>query len=102
MESITQKRKLQDSREDNQENKKPHSDSDIDFDDVAAESTHIGDQTTLDNLVKENVDDETIDESLVRTVVDVCAPSSGEYVSLQIMITSLKDSIKNKDKRRRD
>ena len=103
METQQQKRKLQDSSEEQSENKKKHKESDITFENVAADSTHIESQSVIENLVKETTDnsrygeEETFDESLLRTIVDACSPSSEENASLQVMIKSLQEILKRKD-----
>ena len=102
METQQQKRKLQDSSEEQSENKKKHNESDITFENVAADSTHIESQSVIENLVKETTDnskygeEETFDESLLRTIVDACSPSSEENASLQVMIKSLQEILKKK------
>ena len=106
MDSQQQKRKLQDEDKEISKNKKQHNETDITFENVGADSTHIdgGDQSKLVNsLVESEMSDkvdeeEEADESLLRTVVKACTPSSEENVALQELVKSLKDVINKKDK----
>ena len=105
MESHQQKRKLQDETEETSMNKKQHSDTEITFSNIGADSTHIEDSDEED-LVKTLIEKENqnsydeegeIDDNLVETVVSACDPSSEEKSSLYILIKSLQDIVKRKD-----
>ena len=62
MESQNLKRKLQDETEDNPESKKPHSDSEIMFDNIGADSTHI-ESHEESRIVKQLIEQEVKSQS---------------------------------------
>ena len=88
-------------------NKKQHSEEEFSKTQISAESTHIDDSVDLSKAADEIVnshspdheEDDSVDESLLNTVVDAHSSSTENTLVLKDIIRSLENEIGRKDTR---
>ena len=110
MESLQQKRKHLNETELSIVNKKPHSEEDVTFSNIRADSTHIEEENeSLIKTIVENlngiIDEEEDDISSANTIVSSLLESSGINSALNEVIATLRaeldfknEDLKNKEK----